>query len=142
MSTDEDRELVSACLEGEWSAFGKIVDKYQKPIFNIALRITNSWDDAQDIAQTAFIKAYENLGEYDANRKLFSWLYRIAVNEALNFRNSRKDFGELNETLHSSEKSPDETTYELQRNQSIEQAILQLSDDYRVAVVLRHFQNL
>ena len=139
---DDDVKLIHRCLQGEWKAFEKIVERYQKPLFNIALKITNRKDEAQDVAQAAFIKAYENLPSFDQKRKFFSWLYRIAINEALNVRNSRKLSNELSEEISSQEQEPDEIVHELQRNQTLEHAVSELSVDYRIVITLRHFQNL
>ena len=76
--------LVEACLSGDTSAFGRLVDTYERPLYNAALRITNSRDDAMDATQSAFVKAYEKLHTFNSSYRFFSWIYRIAVNEALN----------------------------------------------------------
>jgi RNA polymerase sigma-70 factor (ECF subfamily) len=77
--------LVRQCLEGDREVFGTLMGRYQKAVFNVALRMTRSYQEAQDITQAIFIQAYEKLGEYDARHKFFSWIYRMAVNESLNF---------------------------------------------------------
>ena len=84
MNEKDDAVLVRECLQGNPQAFGILVDRYQMVIFNLAYRICNNYNDADDITQTVFIKVYENLRKYKSRYKFFSWLYRIAVNEALN----------------------------------------------------------
>jgi len=84
MSDDEEQAAVVRCLQGEARAFESIVDAYQRVLFNVALRMVNDRDDAQDVVQAAFVKAYEKLRTYDQRRKFFSWIYRITVNECLN----------------------------------------------------------
>jgi RNA polymerase sigma-70 factor (ECF subfamily) len=86
----EDKELVRRCLKGEKEAFGTILDRYEKPIYNLVLRMVNDRDDAADLTQTIFVKAYEKLDTYDERFKFFSWLYKIAVNTALNFISHRR----------------------------------------------------
>jgi RNA polymerase sigma-70 factor (ECF subfamily) len=85
MLENEDAALVNRCLEGDTKAFGKLVEKYQKPIFNAALRMCGNYDDAKDIAQVTFVKAYEKLSGFDRNGKFFSWIYRIMMNETIDF---------------------------------------------------------
>src|SRR5262245_26712646 len=89
MKTVEDAELVQACRQGDDDAFGALVDRYQKPIFNVALRMVGDSEDAKDIAQTVFLKAYENLANYDSRFKFYSWIYRIAINESINHLHRR-----------------------------------------------------
>src|SRR5512135_1955645 len=75
MSDQDDATLVELCQKGDRGAFERLVEKYQKTVFNIALRITRNSDDAEDVAQTAFIRVYRNLHNYDPKFKFFSWLY-------------------------------------------------------------------
>lgn len=84
MDEAADREDVRRCLAGEAGAFEGIIRRYQGVVLNVAYRILHNREDAGDAAQSVFIKAYEKLATYDSRHKLFSWLYRIAVNESLN----------------------------------------------------------
>ncbi len=142
MDTERDSRLVRECLQGDRKAFEEIVDKYTKPVFNVAFRVIGDADEAEDITQSVFVKAYENLSKFNIQRKFFSWLYRIAINEALNAKNARKPGESLGESVQSDEKNPYEVLHDKQRCQTIEVALRKLSDDYRVVVVLRHFQEL
>ncbi|HEV8538434.1 MAG TPA: sigma-70 family RNA polymerase sigma factor, partial [Bacteroidota bacterium] len=90
MAEGQDIELIQQCLQGNSKSFECIVDKYQLPIYNIALRMLNDADEAEDITQIVFIKAFENLQQFNTKYKLFSWLYRIAINESLNLQHSRR----------------------------------------------------
>ena len=85
MVDDQDQALVRQCLDGHTRAFEALVDRYQKPLFNVALRMLDDAQDAEDITQTVFIKAFEKLATYDDRYKFFSWIYKMTVNEALNF---------------------------------------------------------
>ena len=83
MSEAEDRELVEKCCDGDRAAFTELVDRYQKTVFNTALRIVGDPEEAEDVAQSAFLKAYEKLDSYKPQYRFFSWIYRITVNESL-----------------------------------------------------------
>lgn len=138
----DDKELVRRCLRGEKDAFGPIVDRYEKPIYNLVFRMVNDRDDAADLTQTIFIKAYEKLDSYDERFKFFSWLYKIAVNTSLNFVSRRRRQERLHdEVIHDGDQLEDELD-ESERYQKLEDAILALGVDYRIVIVLRHFQNL
>jgi RNA polymerase sigma-70 factor (ECF subfamily) len=142
MIEQDDLALVERCLSGEKKAFEAIVEKYQKPVFNAVFRIVNDYDDSEDVTQAAFVKAYEKLRSFNRKYKFFSWLYRIAVNESINFVNSRKNLEELNESVMSNEKTPDETLDGIDSSDRIREALLDLKLEYRTVVVLKHFQNL
>ena len=81
----DDILLVQQCLNGNTKAYEIIVEKYYKIIFRMAFRVLKNDDDAEEITQIVFVKAYENLSSYNSKYKFFSWLYKITVNESLNF---------------------------------------------------------
>jgi RNA polymerase sigma-70 factor, ECF subfamily len=80
--TDE-LSLVRAAKNGDLEAFSELVRRYDRNIFRIAQHITHNEEDAQDVVQDAFLKAYQNLEQFQGNSKFYTWLVRIAVNEAL-----------------------------------------------------------
>lgn len=142
MVEQDDPTLVERCLSGDNRAFEAIVEKYQKPVFNAVFRIVNDYDDSEDVTQAAFVKAYEKLKSFNRKYKFFSWLYRIAVNESINFVNSRKNLEGLTESIMSNEKTPEETVDGTDLSERIRDALLDLKLEYRTVVVLKHFQNL
>ena len=142
MDVDIDIELVKQCLKGNTKAFEQIVDKYQKPIFNVAYRITSDYDEAEDITQSVFIKVFENLSKFDFRFKFFSWLYRIAINESLNVHNQIRPTDTIGDHVRCHDRNPEDILQDKQRNQTIETAIQRLPEDYRIVIILRHFQNL
>ncbi len=84
--------LVQAAKKGDLEAFSGLVKRYDRNIFRIAQHITHNEDDAQDVVQEAFLKAYQNLDQFQGNSKFYTWLVRIAVNEALmKLRRRRSD---------------------------------------------------
>jgi RNA polymerase sigma-70 factor (ECF subfamily) len=78
-----DVALVSSARGGDVKAFETLVQKYDRQIFRIAQHITQNREDAQDVVQDAFLKAYEKLDQFQGNSKFYTWLVRIAVNESL-----------------------------------------------------------
>src|SRR5262249_48526730 len=95
VNEEDDPALVLRCREGDRDAFERLVMRYQKPVFNVALRMLRNRQDALDVAQTTFLKAFEHLADYDPAFRFYSWLYRIAINESLNALALRRPRGEL-----------------------------------------------
>src|SRR3954449_6808869 len=88
----EELVLVDAAREGDIAAFEQLIKKYDRNVFRIAQHITQNREDAQDVVQDAFLKAYQNLEQFQGNSKFYTWLVRIAVNEALmRLRRRRND---------------------------------------------------
>ena len=142
MDSEQDSKLVREVLQGHHRAFEEIVDRYKKPVFNVAFRMTGDASEAEDVTQAVFVKAYENLSCFNLHRKFFSWLYRIAINEALNAKHARKAGNSICESVISDDKNPYELLHEKDRCHTIDVALKKLNDDYRLVIVLRHFQDL
>jgi RNA polymerase sigma-70 factor (ECF subfamily) len=79
----EETLLVEAARSGDIGAFESLVRRYDRNVFRIAQHITQNREDAEDVVQDAFLKAYQNLGQFQGQSKFYTWLVRIAVNEAL-----------------------------------------------------------
>src|SRR6202162_2955406 len=79
----EELALVHAAKAGDMSAFEELVRRYDRNVFRIAQHITQNREDAEDVVQDAFLKAYQNLANFQEQSKFYTWLVRIAVNEAL-----------------------------------------------------------
>jgi len=79
----EESVLVDAARAGDIGAFESLVRRYDRNVFRIAQHITQNREDAEDVVQDAFLKAYQNLGQFQGQSKFYTWLVRIAVNEAL-----------------------------------------------------------
>lgn len=79
----DELTLVQAAKKGDLEAFSQLVKRYDRNVFRIAQHITHNEEDAQDVVQEAFLKAYRNLQQFQGNSKFYTWLVRIAVNEAL-----------------------------------------------------------
>src|SRR5512146_3461442 len=81
--TNDEAVLVGAARKGDMAAFEQLVKRYDRNVFRIAQHITQNREDAEDVVQDAFLKAYGNLGQFQGQSKFYTWLVRIAVNEAL-----------------------------------------------------------
>jgi RNA polymerase sigma-70 factor (ECF subfamily) len=142
MKERTDAVLVDQSLKGDNRAFETLVVKYEKPVYNLALRMVRVPEDAEDIAQTVFVKAYEKLDSYNPAHRFFSWIYRIAVNESINFckRNRRTDDYESGVT-GVDELTPEESFRAGQLGEHVGDAIGRLKLDYRLVLVLKHFHD-
>jgi RNA polymerase sigma-70 factor (ECF subfamily) len=139
--TEEDA-LVSAARAGDTRAFGTLVEAYGRPVYNLALRMSGNPEDARDLVQVVFVKAYERLDRFDGRSRFFSWVYRITINESLNFLSRRKRQVELDERLVSNERLPDERAASNEEERMVQAALVELTPEYRQVIVLRHFLDL
>ncbi len=85
-----DAALVLKIQQGDLKAFDELVGKYERKVFRLARNITNNPEDAEDVLQETFMKAYRNIGGFQGNSKFYTWLVRIAVNESLMKLRKRK----------------------------------------------------
>lgn len=142
MDRDHDQALVEASRNGDRAAFGALVARYQGPVYNAAYRVLGNADDAADTAQAVFLKVAERLVEYDPRFRFFSWLYRIAVNEALNLLRSKgreEPLDEDEEIPGHESANPEWQLGEAQLSRRVQGALMRMKPDDRVVLSLRHF---
>lgn len=142
MHIDADVKLVQDCQRGDLQAFEVLVTKYEKPVYNAALRMLGDSDDAADVTQTAFLKAFEKLDSYNPDYRFYSWIYRIVINESIDVLNRRKRITELDEARLSGGYSPEGAIRESQLSAAMQEALMTVSVEYRTVVVLKHFMEL
>ena len=140
-SDAEDAALVRRCLAGETAAFETLVERYQRVMYTVALRMLGNPDDARDATQAALLRGFERLGSFDEQYRFFSWIYRILVNECLNVIRGRRPEDELSPTLAVST-GPFDAAVSRERRVQVQAALQRLSPDYRAVVVLRHFAGM
>jgi RNA polymerase sigma-70 factor, ECF subfamily len=135
---EQDRALVKRCLENDRDAAGALVDRYQQRLFNVALRMLNNVQDAEDVTQTVFLNAFRQLRTYDPKYRFFSWVYRMTVNESLNVLKRRKPVVTLEDELDilAPGAAPDNTA---EAEDRVGRALMSLKPDDRAVVVLKHF---
>src|SRR5204862_7474435 len=136
---DDEDALVQRTLSGDREAFGRLVEAYQGVLFNLALRMVGDPEDARDVTQTAFVKAYSKLATFDRRNRFFSWLYRIGINESLNWLGRRRSREELDDDLESPDAGPDKAAELSEEERLMNRALMDLTPDYRQVVILRHF---
>lgn len=142
---EQDIDLVNMCLEGDGDSFEELVTKYKKKIYNIAYKFTGSREDALDVTQEVFIKAYNSLNQYDPKYKFSSWILKITTNYCLDQkRKKRVETVELNTDLDNNDTTTSaENLYIHKENKTvIANAIASLPEKYRVLIILYHSQNL
>ena len=140
MSENVDAARVRDCLAGDPQAFAALVGLYEKPVYNVALRMLRNPEDARDIAQTVFMKAYQNLANYDPQYKFYSWIYRMAINESLNILRVRdRNAGPVDERLPADDAGPSDLLAEDQRRDVVLEAVGRLKPEHRAVIVLRYF---
>ena len=101
---DDEPVLAAAAKAGEVSAFETLVDRYERKIFRLTQNITQNKEDAEDAMQEAFLKAYEHLQEFEGSSRFYTWLVRIAVNQALmKLRRRRANIVSLDEEIDTGE---------------------------------------
>jgi RNA polymerase sigma-70 factor, ECF subfamily len=138
---NEDVIWVARCLRGDTRAFEALVHKHQRALFALALHLMGDYEDARDATQNTFIRAYERLETFDPNRKFFSWIYRIAVNECLNLKRARRVHEPVTEALEAGSPLRDALeTDEL--SVIVRKALAELTSEQREVVILKYFADL
>ncbi|HSM69527.1 MAG TPA: sigma-70 family RNA polymerase sigma factor [Xanthomonadales bacterium] len=139
MHKDRDLALLEDCKRGDRQALDSLVRRYERPIYNAAFRMLGNPDEAADVMQTTFLKAFENLDRFNPKFKFFSWIYRIAINESINQLNRRGRQEPLAETLASATRGPDEKLDVGRKSQQVQAVLMTLQEDHRAVIVLRHY---
>lgn len=153
-SEDLDRDLVSRVQRGDKSAFDLLVLKYQHKIVHLVDRYVKDPNEAQDVAQDTFIKAYKALGDFRGDSTFYTWLYRIAINTAKNYLLSRSrrysdyevDMQDAEQVENAPQLKDIETPeHQLMNDQiihAIKSAIERLPEEMRIAITLREFEGM
>lgn len=136
---ESDEILAGRASRGDERAFDEIVGRYQRVIFNLALRMTGHREDSRDLTQEVFVKAWRGLGGFDPGRRFFSWIYRIAIHQCLNHRRRSGRVVELAREPETTEAGPEGRTEAHEMEEALHRALDRLADGDRELVVLRHF---
>jgi len=139
-----DATLVAAGLRGDRQALEELVQYYYGPVYQAAFRILGDVETSADVTQATFLAAFENLRSYDSTYKFFSWIYRIAVNQALSQR--RKDQIVVEkmylQSAHVADEGPEQALGEQQTGSLVKQLLGNMPDDYRTVLIVRHYSEL
>jgi RNA polymerase sigma-70 factor (ECF subfamily) len=147
----DDQSLVQACRAGQTEAFGVLVQRYQNRLYPTVLRVVGSAEDAKDVLQDTFLRAFEKLDQFQGESSFYTWLYRIAVNLALSgHRRQRVRFVPRSNGQYlvrrgddpadeSADADPTSSLERAEREQMVEAALDQLCPDHRAVIVLKDF---
>jgi RNA polymerase sigma-70 factor (ECF subfamily) len=142
-----DQELIQEVREGKRRAYTELMHRYQERVYWVARRIVGGHEDADDVTQETFVKAYLALGEFRGDSSFFTWLYRIAVNLSLNTIRKRQVLSYLHESellgrFLPSHDDPSERVEQEETATLLERAIAQLPEKQRAVFVLRYHDEL
>ena len=151
----DETTLVAQSREGDTAAFGELVRRYEGKIFRLAQHVTQNREDAEDVLQETFMKAYEHLDQFQGNSKFYTWIVRIAVNQALmKLRRRKTDKSvSLDETIDTGEdtmvreiaawdENPEQRYTRDELGGILDTAVQSLEPPYRSVFVLRDMDEL
>ncbi len=151
---DDEGTLVSAAKAGDVTAFEELVNRYERKVFRLAQNITQNREDAEDVMQDAFLKSFEHLSEFQGDSRFYTWLVRIAVNEALmKLRKRRPNQVSLDEPVESEDDlmpreiedwgpTPEQRYAQTELHGILSEVIGQLDPTFRIVFVLRDIEEL
>jgi RNA polymerase sigma-70 factor, ECF subfamily len=151
---EDEPELVAAAKAGDVTAFETLVNRYERKIFRLAQNITQNREDAEDTMQEAFLKAYQHLGDFQGNSRFYTWLVRIAVNQALmKLRKRRPNQVSLDEEIETGEESmprevedwgpsPEDRYEQSELGGILNETISDLDPSFRIVFQLRDIEEL
>jgi RNA polymerase sigma-70 factor, ECF subfamily len=145
--------LIERAQSGDSDAFRLLVEQHSRVVFRLAFRMTGNEQDAEDVVQETFLRAYKRLSDYEARASFSTWLYRIASNYALDLIRSRRrhqdkrDYGagedrDILQAIPEGSPGPDRVVYGTEVKDHVNAALDELSAQERTAFVLRHFEGL
>jgi RNA polymerase sigma-70 factor (ECF subfamily) len=144
MQEHSDRSLVQRALRGEHQAYGELVKRYQRSVFNVCYRMMGERREAEDMTQETFLRAFDRLRTYHPARPFGPWIRRVGANLCLNSMKRRKLTvlpleEELEGVVTNVAERPETAQAHAERAETIREAILSLPDHYRAVIELRHF---
>ena len=146
----DDHRLISDCLAGDAAAFGALVTRYQDRLFNTVFRLVVNAEDARDVVQEAFLSAYQSLAAFKGDSLFFTWLYRIAINNAISMKRKQRavlrlttglETGAVAEPADRSEATQPGRAMEMAEDERrVHQALSRLSAEHRTVLVLKDME--
>lgn len=150
----DDLKIIESCLLGNTQIFSRLIDNYKNMVYNLAYRMNDNSQEAEDISQEAFLRAYQSLARFNPSYKFSTWLYQITLNiirdrlkkKELNYVSLdspiEKDDSEFYPQPADLTNNPEQIMAQRENLQAIQHAILSLPLKYREVIVLRHLQDL
>ncbi len=138
MNKPDDNKLMERCIKGDRQAFETLLIRYEKPVYNAAYRMLHDPDNARDVTQTVFLKVYEHLDQFDPSRRFFSWVYRITLNESINWLKKSSHEEALEHETADRTSGPEQQVDDARISDGVQAALMMIKAEYRAVIVLRH----
>jgi RNA polymerase sigma-70 factor (ECF subfamily) len=150
----DELKIIESCLLGNTEVFSRLIDSYKNMVYNLAYRMSNNPQEAEDISQEAFLRAFQSLVRFNSSYKFSTWLYQITLNIIRDrFKKKELNCVSLDTPLEKDDsefypqpadltRNPEQIIAQQENTQTIQQAILSLPLKYREVIVLRHLQDL
>lgn len=141
----QEQQWLELARGGDRKAFGRLVEAYQRPVFNLTYRMLGNAEEAEDAAQEAFLRAYARLHQYDPNHKFSTWMFSIANHHCIDRLRKRRatlvpiEDTPLVYTLESETNRPEEQLLAQEQSEQIQRLIDELEPEYRTPLVLRYW---
>jgi RNA polymerase sigma-70 factor (ECF subfamily) len=139
---EQEQIIIESILAGQIDQYRILVGKYQNPVFRLIMKIVGNYDDAKDLTQDVFVKAFESMKQYKPQYKFFSWIYRIAINEALLFVKRKRNFRQIESVTDPACHLPDQTPDYENREKLLNNAINDLAESYKSVILLKYYSDL
>jgi len=155
-AADDERRLIERIKQGDDDAFVSLVDRYKKKAFGIAYRFTDSAEDAEDLSQEAFLRAYRSIGSFKGGARFYTWFYRILINLCIDHARKRRTAPDADsvsrvrsgtrdmeveylEDRHT-HTSPEKAVFTMELRERVTEAIASLPDRQKQVFILRHYE--
>jgi RNA polymerase sigma-70 factor, ECF subfamily len=150
-----EHRIVKRAQKGDRMAFAELVELYKDKLYNLGYRMMGNPQEAEDVAQEAFLRAFANLGSYNNSHKFSTWIYRIATNLCIDrMRKKKADYsldaevpgddngGDMYTRIAAPDRTPEEEVVLAETQEEVQRAIESLPENYRAAVVLKYMHDL
>jgi len=150
----DDLKIIESCLLGNTQMFSRLIDNYKNMVYNLAYRMSNNQQEAEDISQDVFLHTYQSLARFNPSYKFSTWLYQITLNIIRDrFKKKELNYVSLDTPVETDDSeyyiqpadltnNPEQIISQKENLQTIQQAIYSLPLKYREVIVLRHLQDL
>ena len=155
MTDLKEKDLIRKAKQGDMHAFEELILKHEKIVYNLALRMMNHSEDAKDVSQEVFLKAYRSLSNFDERSAFSTWIYRITHNTCIDEMRKRKgkqnysleeelenEEGSMQRQIADEGDTPEESLLREEQKSEILQALDSLSEEHKAAIVLRDVKGL
>jgi RNA polymerase sigma-70 factor, ECF subfamily len=137
--TDDDHDVIRQVLKGDVNKYRLLVEKHQRAVFNLCYQMLNNFEDAEELTQDVFVRAYEHLGGFRFKYRFFSWIYRIAINRTLAHIKQQSRLTGIEDIRHKMA-ATDEADND--RSTHLKMAIDLLKENYKTVIILKYYEQL